>query len=74
MRFEFQFLRQKYQFPAAFGRVVDYMHFNADRILMDTRTGVRDPDNGNTVRVHPSGEGIEVALVTSTRATGTARR
>ena len=39
------------------------MHYNADRILMDTRTGVRDPDQGNTVRVHPSKDGIEVALL-----------
>ena len=44
-------------------RTVDYMHFNADRILMDTRTGVRDPNRGNTVRVHPSKDGIEVALL-----------
>ncbi len=63
IRFEFQFPRQKYDFPSTFGRTVDYMHFNADRILMDTRMGVRDPDRGNTVRVHPSKDGIEVALL-----------
>ena len=63
IRFEYQFPRQKYDFPATFGRTIDYMHFNADRILMDTRVGVRDPDRGNTVRVHPSKDGIEVALL-----------
>lgn len=63
IRFEFQHPRQKYDFPATFGRTIDYLHFNADRILMDTRTGVRDPDRGNTVRVHPSKDGIEVALL-----------
>ena len=63
IRFEYQRPRQKYDFPSTFGRTVDYMHFSADRILMDTRTGVRDPDGGNTVRVHPSKEGIEVAIL-----------
>jgi len=63
IRFEYQHPRQKYHFPSTFGRTIDYLHFNADRILMDTRTGVRDPDNGNTVRVHPSKDGIEVALL-----------
>ena len=63
IRFEYQFPRQKYDFPSTFGRTIDYLHFNADRILMDTRTGVRDPDKGNTVRVHPSKDGIEVALL-----------
>ncbi len=63
IRFEYQFPRQKYDFPATFGRTIDYLHFNADRILMDTRRGVRDPGRGNTVRVHPSKDGIEVALL-----------
>ena len=63
VRFEFQHPRQKYDFPSTFGRTIDYLHFNADRILMDTRRGVRDPDRGNAVRVHPSKDGIEVALL-----------
>ncbi len=63
IRFEFQHPRQKYDFPSTFGRTIDYLHFNADRILMDTRRGVRDPDRGNTVRVHPSKDGIEVAIL-----------
>ena len=63
VRFEFQRPRQKYDFPSTFGRTIDYLHFDADRILMDTRTGVRDPDGGNTVRVHPSKGGIEVAIL-----------
>ena len=62
IRFEFQRPRQKYDFPATFGRTIDYLHYNADRILMDTRKGVRDPDGG-TVRVHPSKDGIEVAIL-----------
>lgn len=62
VRFEFQRPRQKYDFPAVFGRTIDYLHFNAERILMDTRKGVRDP-SGNTVNVHPSKDGIEVALL-----------
>ena len=62
IRFEFQHPRQKYDFPATFGRTIDYLHYNADRILMDTRKGVRDPDGG-TVRVHPSKDGIEVAIL-----------
>ena len=62
VRFEFQRPRQKYDFPAVFGRTIDYLHFNAERILMDTRKGVRDPD-GNTVKVHPSKSGIEVAIL-----------
>jgi glycogen debranching enzyme len=63
IRFEFQYPRQKYDFPSTFGRTVDYLHYNADRILMDTRVGVRDPDRGNTVHVHPAANGIEVALL-----------
>ena len=63
VRFEFQHPRQKYDFPSTFGRTIDYLHFNADRILMDTRRGVRDPNRGNTVRVHPSKDGIEVAIL-----------
>ena len=63
IRFEFQHPRQKYDFPSAFGRRVDYLHFNADRLLMDTRVGERDPDKGNTVRVHPAANGIEVAIL-----------
>ena len=63
IRFEFQHPRQKYDFPSTFGRTIDYLHFNADRILMDTRRGVRDPGRGNTVRVHPSKDGIEVAIL-----------
>lgn len=62
VRFEFQRPRQKYDFPAVFGRTIDYLHFNAERILMDTRKGVRDP-SGNTVNVHPSKDGIEVAIL-----------
>ncbi len=62
VRFEYQFPRQKYDFPTTFGRTIDYLHYNADRILMDTRKGVRKPDNGNTVKVLPSKTGIEVVI------------
>lgn len=62
VRFEFQRPRQIYDFPATFGRTIDYLHFNADRILMDTRAGVREQE-GATVRVRPSKDGIEVAIL-----------
>lgn len=63
VRFEFQRPRQIYDFPSAFGRTIDYLHYNADRILMDTRVGVRDPGKGTSISVHPATNGIEVAIL-----------
>ena len=74
IRFEFQHPRQKYDFPSTFGRTIDYLHFNADRILM-TRAGVSEIPVG-AIRSASIRRRTESRwrFSTSIRATGTETR